>query len=146
MEIFLAPVLLTLISEVPLVLLLFKKNDIPFFFFVLVLNIVTNLSLNFTLVNIAPLYPYFWSVFVGEVIVYALEYLAYAVWTKRWFYSFFVSVAANSLSLLLGLGMNKTLEKGADLQIYALVFLGILVIELAGYFVFSFLKSKREAR
>jgi hypothetical protein len=140
----LTPLLLTLVSEVPLAMLLFKKKDIPFAFFASILNIITNLSLNFALTNLPSSYSYFWSVFTGEVIVYLLEYLAYALWTKRWIYSFFVSVLVNSVSLLLGLGMNATIEKGADIQIYALVFLGILVIELGCFFVFSFLKSKQE--
>jgi hypothetical protein len=139
----LTPLFLTLASEVPLALFLFQKKDIPFFLFAFLLNLVTNLSLNLTLTSLPASYSYFWSVFTGEVLVYFLEFLAYGLWTRRWIFSLLSSICLNSLSLFLGLLMNKTLENGADIRLYAMVLSGILVIELACYFAFSFARAKR---
>lgn|GEM_PF-5262513 len=142
----LTPLLLTLISEVPLTMFLFRRNDIAFFLFAFGLNLVTNLSLNLILLNRPPAFPYLWGVLIGETMVFMSEFFAYGLISKRWALSALTSFLSNSLSLVLGLAMNLTLQSGADIRIYAIVFLSLLVTGLAFYFVFSFSQAKREGR
>ena len=141
--IILTPLLLTLLTEIPLALGLFQRKDIPFFLFTLALNSVTNIALNVSLCALPLSANYYLAVALGEVLVYLVEALAYGLFTQKWGFSFFASLLLNGTSLILGLLMNFTIQKGADIRAYGLSFSFLVLIGLVYYFVFSFLKGKQ---
>lgn len=95
--------LLTIIIELPL-LKLFKEKDPKVYFLSLIMNIVTNLSLNgfLKVIDSSNFIVYSIVVIILEIIVVFVEALGYMIIYKRFKKSFIVSLVLNLASGIIG--------------------------------------------
>lgn len=95
--------LLTIIIELPL-LKLFKEKDSKVYFLSLIMNIVTNLSLNgfLKLIGFSNFIIYLMVVIFLEIIVVFVEALGYMIIYKKFKKSFIVSLVLNLVSAVIG--------------------------------------------
>lgn len=86
---------------------IFGFKTIRFFAVSSILNLFTNLSLNFFLVfynNQFPYLNYFLVVLIGEIIVVILEIIVYMLFFKKEYVLIPLTISANCLSFMLGVG------------------------------------------
>lgn len=111
MSIFTA-LLLTLVFEIPTVMLILRRYSVKDWLFALLLNLVTNTTMNCILVFAFPNNQV--AVMVAELIVFLVEGAAYGLYTKKWEMSVLASIAANVFSLLVGYLLADFMIIGQD--------------------------------
>ncbi len=96
--------LMTLVIELGMLLIL-RKKDYKIYLLSLIMNIVTNLSLNYYLENTVfkTLLIYIVVVCILEVTVLFVETFIYMIYYKNFKESFITSLLLNSTSFILGL-------------------------------------------
>ena len=122
---------LTLVVEMPFFLLLRGKDPFRFLLFVL-LNVVTNLTMNLLYVFVFSYSVVFLS--IAEVLVFLLEGFDLFLLTREGWLSFLISFLANASSLVLGLLLGYFLP----FQYQSLAFLVLVLADLV-LFLFLFL-------
>ena len=96
--------LMTLVIELGMLLIL-RKKDYKIYLLSLIMNIVTNLSLNYYLENtiFKTLLIYIVVVGILEITVLFVETFIYMIYYKKFKESFITSLLLNSTSFILGL-------------------------------------------
>jgi len=98
---------ITLIVELSM-LYFFKEKDYKVYVLSALINVITNLSLNYMILNIDFTKMVYYYLFVGilEVIIVFIEALAYMLYYKKFKKAFLISLILNSTSFLVGLFIN----------------------------------------
>ena len=96
--------LMTLVIELGMLLIL-RKKDYKIYLLSLIMNIVTNLSLNYYLENtiFKPFLVYIVVVGILEITVLFVETFVYMIYCKKFKESFITSLLLNSTSFILGI-------------------------------------------
>lgn len=146
--------LMTLVIETPiyyLLLKIYKNNKIMDILTIILMNIVTNLSLNILLLFIPN---NFLIILFLEGVIFVIEGLIIFLIINRSFFSFLYATISNLISYLLGLiyshfiyidilNSNNALN---ILSIILIVFVVIFVIETLIIFLIKFLKYRNEKK
>lgn len=121
---YLLPLFITLSVETPIFFQTLKSKSLIKLLSIIFLNIVTNLLFNLIYINLE--YSLLFLI-IGEIIVFIFEAFVLYLLSKN-FLSFLYSLIANSLSLIIGLIINKIVSHHTiDLYIATLIFEVIFV-------------------
>ncbi len=98
---------ITLIVELAM-LHFFKEKDYKIYVLSALINTITNLSLNYMILNIPFPQMFYYYLFVGilEVLIVFIEALAYMLYYKKFKKAFLISLTLNGTSFLVGLLIN----------------------------------------
>ncbi len=130
---------LTLVVEMPFFLLLRGKDPFRFLLFVL-LNVVTNLTMNLLYVFVFSYSVVFLS--IAEILVFLLEGFVLFLLTREGWPSFLISFLANVTSLVLGLLLGYLLP----FQYQSLAFLVLVLADLVLFLFLFFWLEKRKKK
>ncbi len=134
------PLLITLIIEVPIYFLFYKKS-LSYLLVIYVMNIVLNVSMNL-LLRYVFFRDYYLALIIMEVIVVIIEAFIIFWYQEIRYKGLYIALAANLASLGIGLALNQIPVLMSPNLMVIIIFLVLFIIETIMIAIFAVKNAK----